>query len=222
MVAFTRCWAVAGLVVLGLALSPDPAQPQSVKGDGAASQLPREVPGITVPDAFPQGCVDCHLRYPEQALDVRFSTLLSGWAREVEPGLMEMARSASRPGVTLVGRHPEVDAEVLSRIPRSCISCHTRRVDEAPDFPSLTHLIHLRGGGQNPFLSVFGAECTHCHKMDPDRGTWTVPSAAEKGEEEGVRPGLQLLEILRGPEEGRLLRPLRELWNAATRSLDPQ
>lgn len=177
---------VASLALVALTLlTPDLARSQAGAGAPASLPSPREIPGLTAADAFPGGCVDCHLRYPDQGLDVRFSTLLSGWAREVEPPLVEAARASSRAGVTLVGRHPEVAPDVLTSIPARCIGCHARRPDDAPDMTRLTHLVHLRGGTENVFLTVFGGECTHCHKLDASLGMWTVPTGPERAEGDG-------------------------------------
>lgn len=153
----------------------------------ALSQAPplppaREIPGITTEDRYPGACVDCHIRYPEPDPDARFSTFLSAWAQEVDSTLMAKARASSAPGVTLEGRHPETKPEVLASIPRSCIGCHTRRADEAPDLARLVHKIHLEGGASSVFLTVFQGECTHCHKLNLERGIWTVPSGSEHEE----------------------------------------
>lgn len=186
MPALTRRPVVASLAAVALTLlTPDPAHSQTGNGGPAPLPPPREIPGLTATDAFPGGCVDCHVRYPDQGLDVRFSTLLSRWAGEVEPSLVEVARASSRAGVTLVGRHPEVPPEVLTSIPGTCIGCHARRPDEAPDMTRLIHLVHLRGGAENIFLTVFGGECTHCHKLDASLGGWTVPTGPERADGAG-------------------------------------
>lgn len=139
----------------------------------------RQIPGITVEDRFPRACVDCHVDHPEEGVDARFSTLLASWAEQVDRGLLEAAAQTTADGVTLEGRHPATRPEVLADIPSSCIGCHTRRADKAPDIARLVHRVHLQGGEESVFLTVFGGECTHCHKLDPLRGAWTVPSAAE-------------------------------------------
>lgn len=183
----TRISHPAAVVLALLALTTLAPNGRAQSPDRAGPPLPppRDVPGITVADAFPRGCVDCHIRYPDQGLDVRFSTLLARWTVEVEPVLVERARAASPPGAALQGRHPEVSEEGLANIPRSCISCHTRRADSAPDMSRLMHLVHLQGGAENPFLTVFGGECTHCHKLDVRLGVWSVPTGPER-EDGGV------------------------------------
>lgn len=160
-----------------LTLSPVPCRAQ--EGPVPDTPPPREIPGITTADRFPGGCVDCHVEYPEQDLDVRLSTLVDGWTREVSPALLELSRATSRPGAVLEGRHPEVQPDALANIPGSCIACHARRAGTAPDMARLVHRVHLGGGGESVFLTVFQGECTHCHKLDLERGAWTVPSGRE-------------------------------------------
>lgn len=140
----------------------------------------RKIPGITTEDAYPRACVGCHVVYEERNLDVRLSTLLEGWTRSVEPELLEIAQSVSPPGITLEGKHPSVSF-ALSDIPSACMACHSKTADGAPPLGQMVHIIHLTRGEVNPFLTVFQGECTHCHKLDPVTGTWSIPSGPETG-----------------------------------------
>jgi hypothetical protein len=162
------------VLLLGLFLSADSMaqEPGSVPV--------RKIPGITAEDAYPRACVDCHVVYEERNLDVRLSTLLEGWTRRVEPGLLEIARSASPPGATLEGKHPSVPY-ALADMPSACMACHSKTADEAPPLGRLVHILHLTRGEANPFLTVFQGECTHCHKLDPTTGIWSIPSGPETG-----------------------------------------
>ncbi|HSM61756.1 MAG TPA: hypothetical protein VK849_13200 [Longimicrobiales bacterium] len=173
----TRIPIPALIVALGVltATSPTPVSSQD-----APLPPPREIPGINAEDRFPGGCVDCHIQYPEQNLDERFSTLLALWGQEVEAPLLEKTRASMRPGGTLEEMHPGTKPEVLNDIPRSCIECHSRRSDEAPEISRLVHLVHLVGGADNVFMTVFQGQCTHCHKLDLESGAWTVPSGPER------------------------------------------
>jgi len=137
----------------------------------------RAIPGLTAPDAFPRGCVDCHAPIPEPPRDVRISTLMRSWTSGADPKLLAKARAAA-PGLELSGKHPEV-LKVGDSIPSSCLGCHQRDSRTAPPFASLLHAIHLEGGEENVFLTVFQGECTHCHKVDLRTGRPTVPSAPE-------------------------------------------
>lgn len=164
--------------VLGLSLAILPAQAQP-PGPGAPELPPaRKIPGITVEDPFPNACTDCHLNYVEQNLDVRFSTLLGHWSHEVEPKLLAKAQASAPEGVKLRGRHPE-GADAVDDVPGACLECHGRDSKRAPPFAVMIHNIHLTGGQENHFLTLFQGECTYCHKLDLSTGAWSMPSGAE-------------------------------------------
>jgi hypothetical protein len=153
----------------------------AAKGQGGAPPMPpaRQVPGITAEDMFPRGCVDCHINRPDIGRDVRISTIMREWSREVEPKFLEKAQAAAPAGVKLVGKHP-AGAEKITDIPAGCLECHGKSSQTAPSFSRMMHLYHLTGGDENPFLSVFQGECTHCHKLNQATGAWSIPSAPEK------------------------------------------
>jgi len=140
---------------------------------------PRPIPGITAPDSFPNACVDCHVLYPDRGLDVRLSTLMARWRDQVEPRLLGLAQASAPGGRRLGGRHPDV-TEALADIPNGCLECHGKDARRAPPFAALLHAVHLSGGAENHFVSIFGGECTYCHKLDQANGRWSVPSRPEQ------------------------------------------
>ncbi len=140
----------------------------------------RQVPGINAEDQFPGGCVDCHVVQPQFNVDGRLSTQMAALATTVETGLLARAQAAAPAGVTLKGRHPAIPAAMLKNIPNGCMPCHAKTSKTAPPFASLLHSIHLGGGQQNPFMTVFQGECTHCHKLDAKTGGWSIPNGPEK------------------------------------------
>ena len=139
----------------------------------------RDIPGITSEDIFPLGCVSCHLNFVDKNMDTRISTSLANWSEKVEPKLLEKAQAASPDGVILVGRHPSA-ADSLTDIPKACIDCHGSMSQNAPVFSQMVHLIHLTGGKDNHYMTIFQGECTHCHKLNPGTGKWFTPSGNEK------------------------------------------
>ncbi len=149
--------------------------------ESAQKQFPpgRKIPGLTMEDKFPNGCVDCHINMPDIKQDERISTLISKWNREVEAKLLKKAQATAPAGVTLKGIHPPA-AESLKNIPAACIACHDRSSRTAPPLAPLLHAVHLTGGDDNHFLTIFQGECTHCHKMNATTGAWKMPSAPEK------------------------------------------
>jgi len=147
----------------------------------AAAQPARKVPGINAADAFPRGCVDCHVAGPPgTALDARLSTQLKSWSSgKVDAALLATAQAAAPAGLKLKGKHPDAE-DALEDAPNGCLDCHSGDSKKAPPFASMMHRIHLVGGEQNRFMTVYQGECTHCHKLDAARGAWSMPSGPEK------------------------------------------
>ena len=144
-------------------------------------QLPpaRQIPGLTAADHFPGGCVDCHINMPERRQDERISTLMARWTNDAGPKLLRHAQAALPAGIKLAGRHPDVSAS-LRNIPSACMGCHGKGSKTAPAFSKMLHTIHLSGGAENHYLTIFQGECTSCHKMDAATGAWSMPSGPEK------------------------------------------
>ena len=146
----------------------------------AASQAPaiRQIPGLTSKDAYPNGCVDCHV--VDKDADMRISTLMKTWTSAVPVALSEKARAASVDPSKIKGKHPAM-ANVKANIPQTCLAgCHKPGSTIAPPFAQLMHVIHLVGGNSNRFLTAKQGECTHCHKLNQKTGTWKSASSAEK------------------------------------------
>jgi len=154
----------------------EPAEP----AEGHGPQPPvRKIPGITAPDQFPMGCVDCHVYYPEMNLDARVSTLMNGWGQANSSNFMSRMKALAPKGVEFKGRHPDVPRS-FGDIPAACIKCHAKPSMHAPSFGQMMHVIHLEGVKDGHFLSIFQGECTHCHKLEKNTGTSHVPSGPER------------------------------------------
>jgi len=139
----------------------------------------RQIPGLTVPDPFPHGCVDCHVNMPAQNMDVRLSTLMRGWQEQVDPALLIKVRAFTPAEIALEGKHPQVEV-AGEEVPKACLQCHGATSTTAPPFGRLLHGLHLVGGDENHFLSLFQGECTPCHKPDKATGAWSLGSGTEK------------------------------------------
>lgn len=164
-----------------LATSLTAVAAQSQVNQPAQPTLPpaRKIPGITAPDSVPHACVNCHINYPEMNLDARFSTQMARWSEKVEPTLLAKAQASAPQGMILKGKHPKTTGG-FNNIPAQCLVCHGKDSRRAPPFARMLHLIHLTGGEENHFLTIYQGECTHCHKLDMSTGRWTLPSAPEK------------------------------------------
>lgn len=162
------------LIPLTFSLGEEPNDPDQNKLPPA-----RKIPGLTAEDKFPRGCVDCHINMPERNQDERISTLMSKWNKKVEPELLEKAQAVAPAGMTLKGVHPKVPVS-LKNIPAGCLPCHGKTSKIAPPLAQLVHTIHLSGGEDNHFLTIFQGECTHCHKLERKTASWSIPSGPEK------------------------------------------
>jgi cytochrome c551/c552 len=149
------------------------------------AELP-EIPGITVEDAKPLGCVDCHKPRPDIGQDFRLSLDIKQWATEGAPEeVMNVARAAW-PEAELTGMHPEVSAMVAAQeLPGVCLTCHGANT-KMPLAPAM-HLYHYsikpEYTGEDPtFLRIYGGFCTQCHALDLEVGTMIMKSGKEKTE----------------------------------------
>jgi hypothetical protein len=138
----------------------------------------RAIPGLTAPDAFPRGCVDCHVVLADKKMDVRLSTLMAQWQQKVDPALLERVRAFTPAEVALKGRHPKV-AVAGVEVPKACMTCHARTSKAAPPLGRMLHGLHLVGADKNIFLSQFQGECTHCHRLDAASGNWSLKGGVE-------------------------------------------
>jgi len=174
---------VKKLILFGIALSIflGNFQAYGQEEEQTAPTLPpaRKIPGIITEDSYPNGCVDCHINYVDMKLDTRFSTLMKLWSEKVEPKLVAKAQASTPKDLMLKGKHPNADA-ALKDIPAGCIVCHGKESSTAPPFANMIHNIHLIGGEENHFLTMFQGECTYCHKLDLTTGHWSMPSGPEK------------------------------------------
>lgn len=143
----------------------------------ASALLPVAAQGAT--DAYPNGCVSCHVLDKAKAQDHRLSTLLKAWsAGKVDADLLAKSKAAMPSGVALKGKHPTAE-DSLEDIPSSCLDCHGSDSKKAPPFTRLMHLVHLTGA-KNEFVTTFKGDCTTCHKLDVKTGEWSLPSGQEK------------------------------------------
>ena len=113
-------------------------------GLALALTVPLALPAEETADAFPDGCVSCHVDRTG-TIDMRLHVLL----REIG--------------------HPDVSR--VRRVPRDCLRCH--RPDEDSDDPplsALVHEIHYDIPTANSFVTIYEGECGRCHRMDPDEG----------------------------------------------------
>jgi len=111
-----------------------------------------EIPGITVEDPKPNGCVDCHRKVSEER-DYRLTRYIEKLAKEEE--------------------HPDVVA-AINTIPNDCTMCHSESAAEnmgTEPFATLLHKLHLVGGKENHFITHYQGKCTYCHALNMETGS---------------------------------------------------
>lgn len=167
------------IIILSCSFMIFMAQGQEEEQSAPAPPPARMIPAITAEDSYPNACVDCHINYVEMNLDTRFSTLLKNWSEKVEPKILAQAQASAPEGMTLKGKHPKATSS-LKNIPAGCLKCHGSESKSAPPLSKMLHIMHYAGGEQNPYLTFFQGECTHCHKPDLSTGQWIIPSGPER------------------------------------------
>ncbi len=114
-----------------------------VAGGTAWGQAAANLPGITVKDPYPMGCVSCHLN--EKGQDRRVSTWLA----------------------QTVQNHPNVKS--LKTIPTDCMVCHVKDGTAEPMNVAM-HKSHYKNGSKNGFVQFYGGSCLSCHALS--QATW--------------------------------------------------
>lgn len=116
-----------------------------------------QLPGITVEDPKPQGCVDCHKPRPDIGRDFRLSVEL----QEIEG-------------------HPDISGMVATQeIPELCMQCHTEK------FKPLSNIVHKRHYEfeedplENHFIASYQGQCLYCHTLDLKTGEMGVKKGFE-------------------------------------------
>lgn len=102
--------------------------------------------GLTGPNPFAQGCVDCHGKDDVDTIGALLSAM----------------------------KHRNVD-ERTSTVPADCQSCHNDDGDYTP-LSEAVHLVHFEDPANNPFVTKFGGNCMHCHAVDTNTGVISVKS----------------------------------------------
>jgi hypothetical protein len=107
------------------------------------------LPGVTVTDEHPNGCVDCHKISGEN--DYRLN--------------VELAHLDS---------HPNVDA-MVKNVPQDCLMCHKEGTKAGP-LNNVTHRDHYLNPGDNAFVKYYQGACLNCHSLDPGSGEMAMKS----------------------------------------------
>lgn len=110
------------------------------------------LPGITVTDEHPNGCVDCH-RDAGGGKDYRLNVSLA------EKG------------------HVKIDSMVKT-LPNDCMMCH-KEGSNAGSLSIRTHTAHYSNAEENHFVTSYQGSCLQCHKLDVATGIMSVKSGSK-------------------------------------------
>jgi hypothetical protein len=111
------------------------------------------LPGITVADEHPNGCVDCHSDQG-QGKDYRLNVSLAK-----------------------IQGHPKIDA-IVKQVPQGCMICH-KEAGKAGPLSIVLHKAHYEKGADSPFVQFYQGACLNCHKLDTASGKLTLKSGAK-------------------------------------------
>jgi hypothetical protein len=111
------------------------------------------LPGITVTDEHPNGCVDCH-KNEGAGKDYRLNVSLAK-----------------------IEGHPKIDA-IVKTVPDNCLICHKEGGKVSP-LNLMLHKVHYAKGAENPFVQFYQGACLNCHKLDAATGQMMAKSAAK-------------------------------------------
>ena len=109
----------------------------------------QDLPGVTVSDDFPNGCVDCHSG--ESGGEDTLNELMSD----------------------LEG-HPNVE-KIMKQLPTDCYMCHKENMPAGP-INYATHLSHYGDPDESDFINEYDGACLNCHSIDLDTGEIIVKS----------------------------------------------
>lgn len=108
------------------------------------------LPGLTAKDAFPAGCVGCHVAGDGQ--DHRLATVLAG-----------------------VKGHPKLKAGVV--VPTECAKCH-RPESPLGAIGPLMHKVHYGKAENSEFVKKYQGACLNCHALDAKTGKMRLKTGA--------------------------------------------
>ena len=108
-----------------------------------------ELPGITIEDAHPQGCVDCHVDAEEN--DYRLNVGLKG-----------------------IEGHPDI-TNIVKNVPQDCTMCHKASVP-AGALAEAVHKAHFADPDENHFIAYYKGQCLECHALNTSTGVMSNKS----------------------------------------------
>lgn len=111
------------------------------------------LPGITTKDAFPNGCVSCHIGKSPDG-DHRLNIDLKK-----------------------IKAHPDVTS-MVKVVPKDCGKCHKAGPKPA-SLNAALHKVHYGREAASLFVKKFQGSCLHCHALNVKTGVMTMKSGTK-------------------------------------------
>ena len=108
-----------------------------------------QLPGITVEDTHPNGCIDCH--------------------KETDDGDYRLSTSLKE-----LSGHPDISM-IVKTLPNDCAMCHKPKAP-AGALNTITHQFHYENPGENNFIKDYAGACLSCHALNTESGEMSVKS----------------------------------------------
>jgi len=112
------------------------------------------LPGITITDEYPNGCVDCHKN--------------QGAGKDYRLNVSLIAQDP---------KHPKIDA-IVKKLPDDCLMCHKEGAKVSP-LNLMVHKAHYEKGAKSPFVQSYQGACLSCHRLEAASGKMSVKSGAK-------------------------------------------
>jgi hypothetical protein len=114
----------------------------------ATAKEPPFLPGLTVKDTTPNGCVDCH-----KLIDAKHDYRLN----------VGLAQNDEHPDIT----------KIVKKVPTDCFMCHKEGTKAGP-LQTQLHKVHYQKPAENPFVTMYNGACLNCHALKVETGIVSV------------------------------------------------
>ena len=142
--------------------------------------VPDKIPGITVADPAPNGCVDCHTSDKADDPLAKLTVLMDAYNKTGAPAFVKAAaqaaiKAAGGDPAKITGKHPTGGAMFKGQeLPKACLQCHGGDGKSIPRLEAMLYLLkyaNFKDGkfvtpATTDFVKKFGGWCTACHALD--------------------------------------------------------
>jgi len=142
--------------------------------------VPDKIPGVTVADPAPRGCVDCHTSDKADDPLAKLSVLMDAYNKSGAPASVKAAaqaavKAAGGDPAKITGKHPVGGAMFKGQdLPKACLQCHGGDGKSIPRLEAMLYLLKyadFKDGtfvtpATTDFVKKLGGWCTACHTFE--------------------------------------------------------